>query len=93
MEEVIEKNSFRADREQPALTGVITISVMADGQLERVDITRSSGNRLVGNFALKIMREAPPFEPCSAEIRKIVDILSITRTFEMRVPTGPMGLE
>jgi protein TonB len=84
--EVIEKNSFDWDREQPELTGVFTISIKADGQLERADMNRSSGNKVVDDFALRILNEAAPFEPFSAEISKSTDILSITRRFRMRMP-------
>jgi protein TonB len=60
---------------------VVTVSIKADGSLERVDINRSSGSRILDAAALHIVQLAAPFAPFPADISKDTDILSITRTW------------
>ena len=59
----------------------LTVSIKADGSLENVEINRSSGYKLLDQAAIRIVRLAAPYAAFSDEIRKKVDILSITRTW------------
>jgi protein TonB len=60
---------------------VVTVSIKSDGSLERVDINRSSGNRILDAAALRIVQLAAPYAPFPADIAKDTDILGITRTW------------
>lgn len=60
---------------------VVTVTIKSDGSLERVDINRSSGQRILDAAALRIVNLAAPFAPFPADIAKDTDVLSITRTW------------
>jgi protein TonB len=58
------------------------VAVRADGSIERVQIRRSSGHKLLDDAAVRIVRLSAPFAPFPPEIRKEVDVLDITRTWQ-----------
>ena len=60
---------------------VVTVSIRADGSLERVEINRSSGQRILDAAALRIVQLAAPFTRFPADIAKDTDVISITRTW------------
>lgn len=60
---------------------VVTVSIKADGVLEKVEINRPSGQKILDDAALRIVNLAAPFSPFPADIAKDTDILSITRTW------------
>lgn len=60
---------------------VVTVSIKADGALEKVEINRPSGQKILDDAALRIVNLAAPFSPFPADIAKDTDILSITRTW------------
>jgi protein TonB len=60
---------------------VVTVSIKSDGSLERVEINRPSGQRILDAAALRIVQLAAPFAPFPADIARDTDILSITRTW------------
>ncbi|HSC95416.1 MAG TPA: TonB family protein [Burkholderiales bacterium] len=60
---------------------VVTVSIKADGSLERVEINRPSGQRILDAAALRIVQLAAPFAAFPADIARDTDILSITRTW------------
>ncbi len=59
----------------------LTVSIHADGSVENVEVSRSSGQRLLDAAAQRIVKLASPFAPFPPDIRKDTDILSITRTW------------
>jgi protein TonB len=59
----------------------LTVAIKADGEIEGVEINRSSGYKILDQAALRIVRLASPFEPFPANIRQDTDILHITRTW------------
>jgi protein TonB len=59
----------------------LTVSIRADGSVERVEINRSSGHKILDAAAKRIVELAGPFSPLPDNIRKDTDILSITRTW------------
>lgn len=59
----------------------LTVSIYANGQIETVDIDRSSGSKILDAAAIKIVELAAPYAPFPDEMRKKADILSITRTW------------
>ena len=59
----------------------LTVSIKADGSIEKVEVTKSSGQRILDAAAERIVRLAAPFAPFPENIRKDTDILSIVRTW------------
>lgn len=60
---------------------VLTASLNHDGSLNRVDINRSSGYKVLDEAAKRIVQMASPFAPFPPDIRRDTDILEITRTW------------
>lgn len=82
VERVGELNYPQAARDQKLYgTLVVTVSIKADGALDKIEINRPSGHRVLDEAALRIVRLAAPFSPFPADITKDTDILSITRTW------------
>lgn len=59
----------------------ITVSIRADGSIENIELNRSSGSDLLDKAAMRILKISAPFSPFSEEMRKEIDVLSITRTW------------
>lgn len=60
---------------------VVTVSIKSDGTLDRVEINRSSGQRILDAAAVRIVQLAAPYAPFPADIARDTDIISITRTW------------
>ena len=59
----------------------LTVAIKADGEVESVEINRSSGHKVLDQAAVRIVRLAAPFERFPDNIRADTDILHITRTW------------
>ena len=59
----------------------LMVSIRANGSLEGVEVTRSSGQRILDAAAVRIVKLAAPYAPFPDDIRKDTDILSIVRTW------------
>ena len=82
VERVGDTNYPQAARDQRIYGSlVMTVAIKADGSLERVDINKSSGQRILDAAALRIVHLAAPFAPFPADIAKDTDVISITRTW------------
>ena len=82
IERVGELNYPQAARDQKLYGSLlVTVSIKADGSLEKIEINRSSGKKILDDAAVNIVRLASPFAPFSADISQDTDILSITRTW------------
>ena len=60
---------------------VLTVSIFADGRLEKVEIYKSSRSQILDQAAIRIVELASPYAPFSREMREKADIISITRTW------------
>jgi protein TonB len=60
---------------------LLTVSINADGTVEKVEIERSSGHRVLDTAALRIVELSGPFPPFPQAIRAHYDVLSITRNW------------
>jgi protein TonB len=60
---------------------LLHVAVRADGSVESIRVARSSGQKILDDAAVRIVRLAAPFAPFPAEIRQQVDVLDITRTW------------
>ena len=61
---------------------LLHVAVRADGSVADIRVIRSSGHKILDDAAVRIVRLAAPFAPFPEEIRKEVDILDITRTWQ-----------
>ncbi|HEX4944039.1 MAG TPA: energy transducer TonB [Usitatibacteraceae bacterium] len=59
----------------------LTVGLKPDGDVESVEINRSSGHRVLDQAAIRIVRLASPFDRFPDVIRADTDILYITRTW------------
>jgi protein TonB len=60
---------------------ILTVSIRADGSVEKVIIGRSSGRKVLDAAAIKIVEMAAPYAPFPPDIQRDTDILDITRTW------------
>ncbi len=60
---------------------VLTVVIRANGDLDRVEVSRSSGQTLLDEAARRIVRMAAPYAAFPESIRRDTDILEITRTW------------
>lgn len=60
---------------------ILTVSIKADGTVERIEIDRSSGVEILDQAALRIVRMGEPYGQFPPEMRKDTDVLAITRTW------------
>ena len=59
----------------------LTVAIKADGEVETVEINKSSGYKFLDQAAIRIVRLAAPFDRFPGNIRADTDILHITRTW------------
>jgi protein TonB len=62
-------------------TVLVTVAIKADGSVEKIEIDRSSGNRVLDAAVERIVMLAAPFKAFPANVRRETDILHITRTW------------
>lgn len=71
----------QARREQVYGKLQLSVSIRADGSVENIEVSRSSGHRILDAAAMRIVKLAGPFSPLPPDITRDVDILTITRTW------------
>jgi protein TonB len=60
---------------------VLTVIIKANGDLERVEVSRSSGKSLLDDAARRIVQMSAPYAAFPEAIRRDTDVLEITRTW------------
>ncbi len=60
---------------------LLYVEIKADGSLERVEVQRSSGHRILDEAAMRIVRMAAPYGNFSAELKRQTDIVAFARTW------------
>jgi protein TonB len=75
--------NYPAEARQPKFVGVlrITVGIKANGEVESVEINRSSGYKFLDRAAVRIVNLAAPFDRFPDNLRVDTDILYITRTW------------
>lgn len=58
-----------------------TVSIRADGTLEKVQIDRSSGNKVLDDATVQIVKLAAPYAALPPDIARDTDVLHISRTW------------
>ncbi|HGX92592.1 MAG TPA: energy transducer TonB [Candidatus Tenderia sp.] len=61
---------------------LMDVAIRQDGTIQEINILSSSGQKLLDDAAVRIVRLAAPFAPLPPEMRKDTDILHITRTWK-----------
>ncbi len=61
---------------------VLHVALRANGTIYEIRVRRSSGHKILDDAAIRIVRLAAPYAPFPAEIRKEIDVLDITRTWQ-----------
>ncbi|MEO8331262.1 MAG: TonB family protein [Gallionella sp.] len=59
----------------------LSVSIRADGSVESIEVSKSSGQRILDAAAMRIVKLAAPYAPLPPSIAKDTDILTITRTW------------
>ncbi len=59
----------------------MTVSIKADGSIESIEINRSSGHKVLDAAAKRIVELGAPYARFPDDVKKEIDILSITRTW------------
>jgi protein TonB len=59
----------------------LTAVIKSNGELERVDVNRSSGKKVLDQAAVRIVKMAAPYSVFPDSIRRDTDIIEITRTW------------
>lgn len=71
----------QARREQIYGKLQLSVSIKTDGSIESIEVSHSSGQRILDAAAMRIVKLAAPYAPLPADIRRDTDILTITRTW------------
>lgn len=59
----------------------LTVSIRADGSVEKIELNRSSGHKVLDDAAQRIVELASPYSAFPEEVRQDTDIIEITRTW------------
>lgn len=60
---------------------LLSVSIRADGSVANVEITRSSGHKILDDAAKRIVNMSAPYAPFPPDISKDTDIIEIVRTW------------
>jgi periplasmic protein TonB len=71
----------------------LTVAIKSDGEVESIEVNRSSGKKVLDEAAKRIVRLAAPYDRFPNEIRRDTDIIHITRTWLFMKGEGGGSLE
>jgi protein TonB len=82
IERIGELNYPQSARDQKIYGSLLlSVSIKADGSVEKIELRRSSGHKVLDEAAMNIVRLAAPYAPFPADIAKDTDIIDISRTW------------
>ena len=82
IERVGELNYPQAARDQRIYGSlVLSVSIKSDGSVDKIDIGRSSGYKVLDDAAINMVKLAAPYTAFPPDIAKDTDIIDITRTW------------
>jgi protein TonB len=59
----------------------LTVAIKANGEVESIEVNRSSGKRVLDNAAKRIVQLAAPYDKFPDNIKRDTDVIHITRTW------------
>ena len=82
--ELIGNLNYPAEARKKKIYGQLRLvaSLLPDGSIYKIEVLESSGERILDDAAIRIVRLAAPFAPFPPELRKDVDQLEIIRTWK-----------
>ena len=82
IERLGELNFPQAARDQKIYGSLLlSVSIKADGTLDKVELRRSSGHKVLDEAAINIVKLAAPYAPFPPDIARDTDIIDISRTW------------
>ena len=60
---------------------LLTVSIRSNGNIESIELRRSSGNKILDEAAIRIVRMGAPYAAFPADVAKDTDVLDISRTW------------
>jgi len=60
---------------------LLSVTIRADGNVDSVEILRSSGHKVLDEAARRIVQQAAPYAAFPPDIRRDTDVIDITRTW------------
>lgn len=60
---------------------ILSVSIQSDGTVQKIEINRSSGHKVLDDAARRIVQMASPYASFPPDIRRDTDIIEITRTW------------
>jgi protein TonB len=82
VERIGEANYPQAARDQKIYGSLLLIvSIKSDGSVENIEMRRSSGNKILDDAAIRIVRMGAPYAAFPADIARDTDIIDISRTW------------
>ncbi len=78
--------NYPDEAKRRGLNGHLTLSVelKADGNVNKIEVLESSGQRVLDDGAIRIVKMAAPFSEFPLEMRKETDILRIVRVWQFQ---------
>lgn len=78
--------NYPSEARQSGIHGTLRmlVSLRKDGTLKEVSILESSGNRILDDAAIRIVRQSAPFPPFPDDMRENTDELEIIRTWSFQ---------
>ncbi|WP_299980642.1 energy transducer TonB [uncultured Pseudoteredinibacter sp.] len=85
--EFVGNRNYPDEALQQGITGTLraAVTLLPNGNVDKVEILHSSGQKLLDRAALQIVYLASPFAPFPQEIRKTTDKLEIIRTWHFEI--------
>ena len=82
--ELIGNMNYPARAKKQNLSGdlLLMVAINQDGTLNRVELWRSSGHKVLDDAAIRIVKQSSPFPPLPQAIREQGEILKIPRTWK-----------
>ena len=82
--ELIGNMNYPAKAKENNLSGdlLLMVAVNQDGSLNRVELWRSSGHKILDDAAIAIVKQASPFPPLPQAIKEQSEVLKIPRTWK-----------
>jgi len=63
---------------------ILHVAVRSDGTIEGIRVVRSSGHDVLDQAAVRIVELAAPFAPFPPNVKREIDVLDITRTWQFQ---------